>query len=68
VTPLLRSNHGKLAAVKQEFDPYCPPWIARELAARIPDARLEWLPRADHYVMEERPAEVLAALERWLAR
>ena len=49
-------------------DPYCPPHIARDLAARIPDARLEWLPGADHYVMEERPAEVLAALERWLAR
>ena len=46
----------------------CPPHIARDLAARIPGARLEWLPGADHCVMEERPAEVLAALERWLAR
>jgi pimeloyl-ACP methyl ester carboxylesterase len=42
--------------------------FARELAARIPDARRDWLPGADHYVMEERPAEVLGALERWLAR
>jgi pimeloyl-ACP methyl ester carboxylesterase len=56
------------AVVWGDRDPYCPPWIARELAARIPDARLEWLPGAHHYVMEERPPEVLAALGRWLAR
>ena len=56
------------AIVWGDRDPYCPPWVARELAARIPDARLEWLAGADHYVMEERPADVLATLERWLAR
>ncbi len=54
------------AVIWGDRDPYCPAWIARELAARSPEACLDWLPGADHYVMEERPAEVLAALERWL--
>ena len=49
-------------------DPYCPPWIADELARILPDAEIRHLADADHYVMEERPAEVLAAITALLAR
>ena len=43
-------------------DPYCPPRIAEELATIFPRATLHWLRGADHFVAEERPAEVLQAL------
>ncbi len=43
-------------------DPYVPFETARELADRIPDARLSRLYGADHYVTEERPREVTDAL------
>lgn len=59
------------AIVWGDDDPFCPFSTAEDLARRIPGAGPEALTRiagADHYVMEERPAEVLAALERWLAR
>ncbi len=49
-------------------DPYCRPAIAEELAGIFPNGSLEWLRGADHYVMEERPAEVLAAIEGLLER
>jgi len=49
-------------------DPYCPFSIGRDLAARIPDARLVVIEGADHYVMEERPDEVLAGLLQLLER
>lgn len=44
----------------------CPFAIAEDLAARIPDATLVRLRGADHYVMEQRPREVTAALVTWL--
>lgn len=59
------------AVVWGDRDPFCPFATAEDLARRIPGAGSTALTRiagADHYVMEERPAEVLAALERWLAR
>jgi len=56
------------AIIWGDRDPFCPPWIARELAERISTTCLEWISGADHYLMEERPGEVLAALERWLTR
>jgi pimeloyl-ACP methyl ester carboxylesterase len=43
-------------------DPYIPFQTARELAERIPAATLTRLRGGDHYIMEERPAEVTAAL------
>lgn len=49
-------------------DPYCPVEIGRDLAARIPGARMVPIKGADHYVMEERPDEVLAALTSFLER
>ncbi len=48
-------------------DPAIPMRTAEELADRIPDADLVRLD-ADHFLMEERPAEVTAALLRWLDR
>jgi pimeloyl-ACP methyl ester carboxylesterase len=54
------------AVIWGDRDPYCPFATAEDLATRIPHARLFRVAGADHYVMEERPAEVLAALEQWL--
>lgn len=48
-------------------DPAIPFTTARELAARIPGAELVRLD-ADHFVMEQRPEQVTAALRDWLAR
>jgi pimeloyl-ACP methyl ester carboxylesterase len=56
------------AVVWGDADPYCPFAIAQDLAARLPDATLTRIAGADHYVMEERPAEVTAALRALLAR
>lgn len=47
-------------------DPVTPPELHRDSAARIPGARLELLERCGHYAPLERPAEVSAALRRWL--
>ena len=49
-------------------DPYNPIEIAEELAREIPGADYLRLRGADHFVMEERPEEVTAALRAWLAR
>lgn len=49
-------------------DPYCPVEIGQDLAARIPGAQIVPIKGADHYVMEQRPDEVLAALTCFLER
>jgi pimeloyl-ACP methyl ester carboxylesterase len=51
-----------VAVIWGDRDPYVPFATARELADRIPNARLIRLSGADHYVMEERPREVTDAL------
>lgn len=56
------------AVIWGDADPYCPWPIAEALAAAMPGAVLTRVRGADHYVMEERPAEVLAALRALLAR
>jgi len=48
-------------------DPAIPMRTAEELADRIPDAELVRVD-ADHFLMEEQPDEVTAALLRWLNR
>jgi pimeloyl-ACP methyl ester carboxylesterase len=56
------------AIIWGDRDAFCPLRNATELADTIPHATLHRLAGADHYVMEERPAEVTAALLAWLAR
>ena len=49
-----------------DSDRLTPPEGAEEIAATIPGARLELLPRCGHLLTWERPARVLAALQDWL--
>lgn len=49
-------------------DAYLPTATPGELSSRIPHAELVALPDAGHFVMEEAPQAVLAALRRLLAR
>jgi len=72
VRPELRRRLGEIecptAIVWGRDDAYLRPAIATELAERIPDAELTTLDGAGHFVMEERPADVTAALKGLLAR
>ncbi len=54
-----------VALIWGEQDRYFPIAIAEDLVRLIPHARLHRI-AADHYVMEERPAEVVAAIEGWM--
>ncbi|MDV6289603.1 alpha/beta hydrolase [Streptomyces sp. UP1A-1] len=56
------------AVVWGRSDPYLSPSIATELAETVPAAELTLLPGTGHWVMDERPAEVTAALRRLLSR
>lgn len=49
-------------------DTWIPVAKGRELAARIPGARLEPIPGAGHLVQEDAPAELTAALLDFLRR
>ena len=62
----LTTIRAPTAVMWGDRDPYCPFATAESLAARIPGARLHRIAGADHYLMEERSREVLAALEAWL--
>jgi pimeloyl-ACP methyl ester carboxylesterase len=64
----LASIRCPTAVIWGDRDPYCPFSTAEDLVARILDAALHRIAGADHYVMEERPAEVLQALQDWLRR
>lgn len=50
-----------------ENDTWLPADRARELARRIPHARLEWIPQAGHLVQEDNPARVTALIMDFLA-
>jgi pimeloyl-ACP methyl ester carboxylesterase len=56
------------AIIWGDRDRYIPFSTARELAEGIPGATLTQLTGGDHYIMEERPDEVTAALLELLAR
>jgi len=56
------------AIIWGDQDRYCPVSIGLDLASRIPDANLTLVKGADHYVMEERPDEVLKAIHLLLER
>lgn len=68
--PALARNLARIdcptAIIWGRHDPWIPESTARELAATIPRARLTLLD-ARHFVVEERPAEVLTALEALLS-
>jgi pimeloyl-ACP methyl ester carboxylesterase len=56
------------AIIWGDRDRYIPFATARELAERIPGATLTRLTGGNHYIMEERPHDVTAALLELLAR
>ncbi|TXI54261.1 alpha/beta fold hydrolase [Mycolicibacterium mageritense] len=64
----LRTITCPTAIIWGDRDRYIPVQTAEELADGIPNATLTRLRGADHYVMEERPDEVTAALLELLAR
>jgi pimeloyl-ACP methyl ester carboxylesterase len=70
--PELADGLGRIdcptAVIWGDRDRYIPFATARELAERIPGASLTRLTGGDHYIMEERPDEVTAALLELLAR
>lgn len=70
--PELRRRLGEItcptAIVWGRADAYLRPAVATELAGTIPGAELTMLDGAGHWVMDERPADVTAALERLLTR
>jgi pimeloyl-ACP methyl ester carboxylesterase len=70
--PGLSAGLGRIdcptAIIWGDRDRYIPFSTARELAQRIPNATLIRLSGGDHYIMEERPNEVTAALLELLAR
>lgn len=72
VVPELAAGLGRIdcptAVIWGDRDRYIPFATARELAERIPGATLTRLAGADHYIMEERPDDVTAALLELLTR
>ncbi|MFD4349479.1 alpha/beta fold hydrolase [Streptomyces coelicoflavus] len=70
--PELRRGLGDIACptavVWGRADPYLSPAIATGLAASVPGAELTLLDGAGHWVMDERPDAVTAALGRLLER
>ncbi|MFG2679081.1 alpha/beta fold hydrolase [Streptomyces sp. NPDC048392] len=70
--PELRRRLGEIpcptAVVWGRADPYLSPAIAAGLAEAVPRAELTMLDDAGHWVMDERPAAVTAALGRLLER
>jgi pimeloyl-ACP methyl ester carboxylesterase len=69
--PELAQNLGRIACptaiIWGRDDPWIPEKTAHELGAMIPEAQLTLLD-ARHFAVEERPREVLAALENLLQR
>jgi pimeloyl-ACP methyl ester carboxylesterase len=70
--PELRRRLGEIgcptAVIWGERDEYLRPEIAQELAREIPKAELTMIGDAGHFVTEERPEAVTAALEALLGR
>ncbi|WP_429304449.1 alpha/beta fold hydrolase [Paraburkholderia sp. GAS199] len=50
-----------------EEDHWIPPARGRQLAACIPDAQLQMVPKAGHLMQEDAPEAIVAAALRWLA-
>ena len=56
------------AIIWGEEDPFYPPSLGERLRAAIPDATLEIIPRASHFVPEDFPDRVRRAIEQLLVR
>jgi len=65
--PRLGALAGPLLALVGEADRLTPPEHAREIAAAVPQGRLEIVPGAGHLLSWEQPARVNALLLAWLA-
>ena len=57
-----------VAVVWGEHDPFLPVTLGRRLAGAIPAATFELVPGAGHFVPEESPSQVAAAIGKLLAR
>lgn len=57
-----------VAIVWGEHDPFLPAALGRRLANAIPGSTLEIIPGARHFVPEESPSQVAAAIGKLLAR
>lgn len=64
--PGLAAVRCPLLVVCGEADMLTPPEHAREIAAAVPQARLEIVPDAGHMLTLEQPARVAALLRDWL--
>ncbi|MET4102825.1 2-hydroxymuconate-semialdehyde hydrolase [Roseovarius sp. MBR-38] len=62
---LTQLDHETLVLWGRE-DPFQKPAYAEKLRNAIPNARLTWIDQAAHWIMEEKPAEVAAALTEFL--
>jgi pimeloyl-ACP methyl ester carboxylesterase len=65
--PRLGALAGPLLALVGEADRLTPPEHAREIAAAVPQGRLEIVPGAGHLLSWEQPSRVNALLLAWLA-
>ena len=63
---LLAAIRVPALVIAGERDRFTPSEIAREMAAGMPEARLELLPDATHFGLIEYPNEIVAAVERYL--
>lgn len=68
IEPLLGQITAPTLIVWGEADAWIPPERGRELARRIPGARLELLPTAGHLVQEDSPPELTRLLGEFLGR
>lgn len=63
----LKSELGKIACPTRiiwgDEDPFCPQSIAEDLAERVPSSKLVFLRGANHFIPEEKPAEVLHEIQ-----
>ncbi len=64
----LRSYTGPSLVLCGEEDNLCPPDRHREIAGLLPDPDLVFISGAGHISTLENPAEVNAAMSRWLSR
>jgi pimeloyl-ACP methyl ester carboxylesterase len=49
-------------------DRLAPPECTREMAALLPDAQVVWIAECGHMLTMEKPDQVTAALNAWLAK